>query len=226
MYYVSVLIFDLDDTLYPEISYVHSGFQAVAKYLSEYTGYPQDYLFYCLVDILEQDGRGYVFNKLLSELGIGTKHMVSACLNVYRNHKPSISLSLEVKNILKKLNSNRIYLVTDGNKIVQHKKVSALNLSQLLDGIYITHRYGVKNAKPSTYCFELIINKEKCKPSEAVYIGDNPKKDFVNIKKMGFRTIRVMTGAYKDFETTNEFEAEFRIFNIRELPQLLNKINF
>ena len=29
-----VLVFDLDDTLYPEISYVHSGFRAVAAFLS------------------------------------------------------------------------------------------------------------------------------------------------------------------------------------------------
>ena len=36
----SVLVFDLDDTLYPELSYVHSGFRAVAAFLSPLLGVP------------------------------------------------------------------------------------------------------------------------------------------------------------------------------------------
>lgn len=223
---MSILIFDLDDTLYPEITYVHSGFSAVAGWLAAEFGYPRDFLFYCMIDILDQHGRGQVFDSLLKELGIFSKKTVKSCLNIYRSHEPKIKLDEEAKQILKIAKQNKIYLVTDGNKVVQHKKVCALKLSPVFDGIYITHRYGVQNAKPSTYCFDQIIKKEKCSPSEAVYVGDNPRKDFVNIKKMGLRTIRVMTGAHKDVELDNDHEAEFRISSIKELPQILKKINF
>ena len=36
----SILVFDLDDTLYPELSYVHSGFRAVAAFLGPVLGVP------------------------------------------------------------------------------------------------------------------------------------------------------------------------------------------
>ena len=31
-----IIVFDMDDTLYPEISYVESGFRAVAKNVRKY----------------------------------------------------------------------------------------------------------------------------------------------------------------------------------------------
>ncbi len=45
---------------------------------------------------------------------------------------PEIKLDTEVKDILKKLAPNKLYLVTDGNKMVQQKKVVALELNSFL----------------------------------------------------------------------------------------------
>ena len=50
-----------------------------------------------------------------------------------------------------------------------------------------------------------------------MYIGDNPKKDFVNLKKDGFWTMRVMTGEHRDVLASPEFEADFRINSLDEL---------
>ena len=57
-----VVCFDLDDTLYPEIEYVKSGFKAVSEYLTqEISKKDADTLYNSLVSILKENGRGEVF---------------------------------------------------------------------------------------------------------------------------------------------------------------------
>ena len=41
------------------------------------------------------------------------------------------------------------------------------------------------------------------------YIGDNPKKDFVNLNPLDVTTIRVLTGEYKNLMVSKKFEAKF-----------------
>lgn len=54
-----------------------------------------------------------------------------------------------------------------------------------------------------------------------VYIGDNPYKDFVGIKPLGFRTVRVCRGQYKEIVKTEEYEAGYRIKSLEELDDVL-----
>jgi putative hydrolase of the HAD superfamily len=104
--------------------------------------------------------------------------------------------------------------VTDGNKLVQAKKVSALNISRWFRKVLITHRYGVQHAKPSTYCFEKIRQMERCQYHEMAYIADNPHKDFVGLKPLGILTVRVMTGSHRHIELAPAYEAAQRIDTI------------
>lgn len=82
----------------------------------------------------------------------------------------------------------------------------------------------MKHSKPSLYCFQLIAKKEKVEPKNIVYIGDNPTKDFVGIKPLGFRTIRVMTGQHKNKQLSSDYEAELKIHSISDLPEALKTI--
>ena len=110
-----------------------------------------------------------------------------------------------------------LYLVTDGHKIVQHLKVRSLGLERRFKRIFITHRFGKKYAKPSTYCFEKIKNSESCDWHEMMYIGDDPAKDFVNLKPLGIRTVRVLTGAHKDANYGEAFEASVVMHDLSAL---------
>jgi putative hydrolase of the HAD superfamily len=42
-----------------------------------------------------------------------------------------------------------------------------------------------------------------------IYIGDNPNKDFINLKKIGIRTARIFRGSFKAVKLDESFEAEF-----------------
>jgi putative hydrolase of the HAD superfamily len=214
-----ILIFDLDDTLYPEIEYVRSGFLVVANELNHLFKWPVTESFNFMLKTLDEKGRGAVFNDLLYYHGKLSKKNVKHCINKYRYHKPNIYLSTDVKSVIKFFSSNK-YVVTDGHKIVQGNKVEALGISSFFKHVYITHRYGINNSKPSVHCFELIKKREKCEWSEMCYIGDNPNKDFVNLKPLGVNTIRIKTGIYDSAEIPDHLEADIVISSLNEIKGL------
>ena len=79
-------------------------------------------------------------------------------------------------------------------------------------------------SKPSIYCFQKIIELEKASWSDIIYIGDDPNKDFINLRKAGSRTIRIMQGRFSRIKLSHEYEADFEIENLTKLPKMLEKI--
>ncbi|QPG04955.1 HAD family hydrolase [Salinimonas marina] len=205
-----IYIFDLDDTLYDERQYVESGFRAVARFAEQKWGLNQDESWQSMLAILDKEGRGAVFNRWLAPFALDTKTNIKRCLSAYRTHQPDLSMPAAHLELLHRL-PKPLYLVTDGNKVVQHNKVKALGIEALFKRVFITHRFGVQHAKPSTHCFELIKQAEGCEWQDMVYIGDNPAKDFVNLNKLGMQTVRVLTGVHRKVDAAPGYEAHYRI---------------
>jgi putative hydrolase of the HAD superfamily len=215
-----VLVFDLDDTLYDEITYVKSGFKAVAAFLHEQFSVDEKKLVQELMKELE-NGRGSIFDTVLKKHSLFTKKRVKQCITVYRLHKPDIQLSTSGKKCLERFKKYPLYIVTDGNKIVQYNKIKALKVDKMVKQYFITHRYGVHNAKPSAYCFLKICEPEKADPEQVVYIADNINKDFVGIKSLGFKTIQVLTGQYTALKKEKKYHAALKINSLDELTEKL-----
>lgn len=214
---VKVVVFDLDDTLYPEIEFVKSGFLAVARAFGE------PLLFEKMCALLETHGRGKVFDLALESFGLSSKSAIKQALSIYRQHTPKITLPRESQEILEYYQKRHIplYIVTDGNKLVQANKIKALGLDRYVKKSFITHRYGTIHAKPSPHCFLKIAHNEGVEYGDVVYIGDNCNKDFVGIKKLGFRTIRIKQGMFADVQKPQEYQAEYEIQNLLELKKRL-----
>lgn len=218
-----LLIFDLDDTLYDESQYVASGFNAVADYAAREWQLPKQKSLEELSDLLKLYGRGKVFDIWLRENKIYSKNNVRKCVSYYRTHTPTIFLNDAAKFLLPRL-PQPLYLVTDGNKVVQEKKIKALNIKPFFKGTLITHRYGLHNAKPSLYCFEKIRQAESSQWKDMCYIGDNPNKDFVNLNKHNMNTIRVLTGMFRNQKAKPGYDAQHTIQNLHQLPKLLKEL--
>lgn len=216
-----ILIFDLDDTLYDERTFVISGFLTVARYLEEKYGLNAVSSFSFMEKSLDTKGRGHIFDEVLRRVDLYSKTEVKKCISVYRHHNPVLSLFPEAKIFLEN-NLNNLYLVTDGHKIVQYNKIKSLGIEDKFNKIYLTHRYGIIHAKPSIHCFEKIREIEKCSWSQMIYVGDNPLKDFVNLNPLGVQTIRVKTGQYKDLHVDPLFDAKHTIKDLSYLEQFLD----
>ncbi|MEK4239916.1 HAD family hydrolase [Paenibacillus sp. FSL H7-0714] len=222
---MKVVVFDLDDTLYNEISYVESGFRAVAEYLYERYSSNVEESMSIMLNELKKNGRGKVFDRLLEYHLLYSRGRVKECLGIYRQHKPKIELFDDSKNCIENLSNQNIplYIVTDGNKMVQKRKLIALGLYEhpAIRRCYISRRFGIKNEKPSPYCFLQICTVEKVDPFDVVYIGDNPNKDFVGIKPLGFKTVRILRGGFASLTRPKHFEADIQI---RSLDELYNRV--
>lgn len=216
-----ISIFDLDDTLYPECTFVESGFLAVADMLEATYGWGKQASLSHMLEVLKVQGRGAVFNELLRSKQQFSDNLVKRCLQTYRQHEPRIDLFPAAKKFLDANRSRSMYLVTDGNKNVQANKVRALGIEPYFKKIFITHRFGLRNAKPSIHCFELIRRAEGCSWNDMVYVGDNPAKDFVNLNPLGVLTIRVQTGGHRSVVARPGHDAQITIPDLFSLPDAL-----
>lgn len=218
---MKVVVFDLDDTLYPEMSYVESGLLAVARFLNGRYSINVDESLSIMLHELEENGRGKVFDRVLAHHQLQSRRLIKECLGIYRAHEPQIELSNDAVRFIEFLQNKQvpIYIVTDGNKLVQLRKLKALGLYEhpAIRKCYISRRYGIKNEKPSPYCFLQICAREKVDPSEVVYIGDNPNKDFVGIKPLGFGTVRILSGGFSEVKKPKIFEADRIISTLDDL---------
>jgi putative hydrolase of the HAD superfamily len=176
-------------------------------------------------DILQKTGRGSVFDQWLMSNGVAGKKTIRECIHVYRHHVPVISLYPAARRILSRLRC-KPYLVTDGHKIVQYNKVKALNLEARCAKVFLTHRYGIEHEKPSTLCFQRILERERCQWTDMIYVGDNPAKDFAGLNPLSARTVRVKTGEYAQTQARPGFEARYIIDSLDQLPDVLPDLDW
>lgn len=219
---MKAFVFDLDDTLYPEIEFVKSGFQVVAGYLGDRYGYNEKELQSKLASILKRDGRGKVFNTLLEELGLYSEANLLLLIHLYRTHKPNINLYKDVLLTIERLKNlgTNFAIVTDGMASVQRNKLVSLRLSNYFDILFCTDELGRKYWKPSTISFEVVLKLLDIMPDEAVYIGDNVFKDFLGPNSLGMHTIQVIR--QKGYENAKNnlspsYFADFKINNLKDI---------
>ena len=169
---IELAVFDLDDTLYSEKEYVRSGFMAAAP--ERFDELWQAFL----------NGRP-AFDTVLGE---GAK----AALEIYRSHKPNISLYPGVRAMLERIKASgrKLALVTDGRPGGQRNKIAALEIEELFDRIIITDELGgIEFRKPCSLAFETLQREFNLPFEKMAYIGDNIKKDFIASEKLGMKSI-------------------------------------
>jgi putative hydrolase of the HAD superfamily len=193
---VKAVLFDLDDTLYPERLYVHSGFRAVASFLAPRLGRTADELSARLQILHERDGRGQLFDTLISESVVPDpdRTLALACVITYRTHRPQLDPFPGVESTLRRLHAGglRLGLVSDGLASIQRCKLAALpSVTALLEVVVLTDELGEQHAKPSPSPFRVACELLSVAPAEAAYVGNDLRKDFAGARRAGLHTIRV-----------------------------------
>jgi putative hydrolase of the HAD superfamily len=190
---LAAVLFDLDDTLYPELTFVYGGFRAAADRLARQTGHEVDRLFERMVAIHESDGRGRIFDTLVAEIEDDDPVLVSSLIFAYRSHTPRIVVFDDVVPVLSALRGAgvRLGLVTDGMASVQRRKVEALGLGELVDVVIPTSELGPGVDKRSPIGHLVALDILGVTSSAATYVGNDPRKDFVGARAAGMATVRV-----------------------------------
>lgn len=185
------IVFDLDDTLYPERDYVMSGFQAAALWAQSHLGVEAEEGYADLKHLYEQGIRGDTFNRWLSSRGMSGQELVDALVRVYREHEPHLTPFAEVAGVLTALHETfRLGLVSDGYLDVQQRKWASLGLAEYFDAVVFSDTLGRAAWKPSPLPFAAVLRQLNVDdPSGAVYVADNPVKDFRGAREFGMFTV-------------------------------------
>ncbi len=221
---IRTLVFDLDDTLYAEADYVRSGFAAVDAWLRE-RGVAEGFLARANTHFAA-GVRGRIFDAALADLGLApSPEMIGAMVGVYRRHRPEIRLDAAVAALLDSLRGHfALGLITDGPAVMQRGKIDALGLARWFDCIVVTDELGREFWKPHPEGFRRVMASL---PGGYVYIGDNPAKDFVAPRALGWRTVRMRRrGGEHDAATAAPGAGpDWEIAALPELPAVIPLLN-
>jgi putative hydrolase of the HAD superfamily len=188
---IRCIVFDIDDTLYLERDYVRSGFRFVGEWARHNLGI-EDFADHAW-RAFEAGTRGSTFNCVLQQCGVDpTPKLIGTLVDLYRTHDPEIELLPDARDCLEGL-AGRVALatVTDGPLESQRAKARALRLDQWMNPVVFTADLGGGFSKPHRRGFELVQEEIGHSGDECVYVADNPVKDFVAPRALGWKTIRV-----------------------------------
>lgn len=186
-------LFDLDDTLYPERSFVDGGFRAVGRFLAPRLGRSPGSIARRLRVLHDRDGRGRLFDTLLAEHHITDDALVLAAVLAYRTHRPRLRPFADVVEGLDRIRAAGIQtgVVSDGLASVQHAKLMALRaVARRVDAVVMTDELGPRHAKPAPTGFLVACRLLDVEPEAAVYVANDPRKDFAGARAAGLVTIR------------------------------------
>lgn len=179
---VDFVVFDLDDTLYSEKEYVHSGFNRIAELFSM----PELEL-----ELWEAFLQGEeAIDVALEKEGLLDRKVEA--LEIYRKQIPTIHLYDGVWDMLCRIKQSgkMLGLLTDGRPEGQHAKIESLGLESVFDEVVITDELGgVHCRKPNEIGFVNLHERTSVPYGKMTYIGDNMNKDFVAPERLGMKCI-------------------------------------
>jgi putative hydrolase of the HAD superfamily len=202
------IVFDLDDTLAPEIEFLESAFKEISSQIDV----NNNKLFSQM--LMQYHNKENVFQNLQKQY---QNISISQLLDIYRNHIPHYKekTKIKIKKLLLDLKAKGYFLglITDGFSVTQRNKIKALDIDALFDMIVISEEYGTE--KPNKVNYKVF---HKFETNEYYYIGDNISKDFLTPNKLGWISICLLDNG-KNIHLQN-FNKEYKY-----LPQIkINKL--
>ena len=186
------IVFDLDDTLYPEREFAMSGFRAAGRWAHAelgVAGLEQE-----MTTLFDEGHLGPLFKLALERHK--PEHAadeLEGLVEAWRTHEPEISLFDDAAWALQHYGGLApIGLITDGTATMQASKVHALELAHRFEKIIYTDALGGRAyRKPHPLSYEHMEAALAGDGATLVYVGDNPAKDFVTPNARGWVSIQV-----------------------------------
>ena len=207
------IVFDLDDTLIPEIDYLKSAFQEIASYVD-----PEDINLYNEMYHWFQKKEN-VYLQLQKRY---QKISILDLKNIYRNHFPNFDPKTENRELLLELKKKGHFLglLTDGYSVTQRNKIKALDIENIFDLIVISEEFG--SEKPNLKNFEVF---DKFNTIGKYYIGDNTSKDFITPNILGWTTICLLDNGenihLQDFKKETIYLPKIKTNKLINLKQII-----
>lgn len=190
---IVAVVFDLDDTLYPEREYVRSGYRAVARFVREKyaCAHPLEDWLWRRFRLGRADGALDAMNEHFA-LGL-TGEDIRRLIEEYRRHTPTIRPYADIPQLLETLaGSYRLGMLSDGFLPAQRLKLDALGLGLAFEAVVFTEELGRDKWKPSPDGFVQLAELLDTPNEACAYVADNPAKDFIAPNALGWLTVQFL----------------------------------
>ncbi|HEY0624969.1 HAD family hydrolase [Sphingomonas sp.] len=215
------IAFDLDDTLYRECDYVRSGIRSVDAWVQSRMGVRG--FGATAIRLWNAGRRDTLFDATLDAMGVpGDPATIAAMVAVYRDHVPRIRLTPDASVFLASDHGFALALISDGFGTAQRRKVAALELSRYgFDPIIYTDDWGAEYWKPHRRAFEAVEAAHRGRSHRFVYVADNPAKDFLAPRALGWATVQIdrADAVHARTPPSERHRADTRIRSLRELTR-------
>lgn len=191
---IDIYGFDLDGTLYDEFEFVSQAYRSIAEYISMRSAKSQSVseilLFMQSVWLEYGSSKKDLFQLSFEKFGVKPELAdIKECVQRYRIGEVNLVLSERAKYILDLLKRERksLFLVTDGDSLLQRRKIEILGLRKWFpeDSIFISGDYGKEYQKPNIAILNYIEKTIKLKEKRIAYFGDR-EIDKIFAEKAGF----------------------------------------
>lgn len=209
---MSLIIFDLDDTLYANYEMLFpKATRLVSKALVQ-AGIPkeEDELYDRIIELYPayDISISIVMRKILEEAGIDDKRKQDKMIAIAKKAYDSvgaegISLYPGIAGMLERLRHHHILvLMTMGSIRLQNNKIDNLSIRGFFDFVEIVDSSeGTKEE-----AIKRFMNENDFSHKEAVFVGDRPDNDIEAANNAGLKTIRLKKWKYAKCEPQNEVQ--------------------
>ena len=191
---MAAIVFDLDDTLYPRVRHIHSGFSAVARAVARRFDLQAAEVYGRLRAAHDQGHHGSELQHMCASFGLN-ESLVPDLVQIVRSHQPQIWLSHDASDALHTLRVRgwRTAILTNGLPLTQAAKVRALGLHDLVDHVLYADEHAI-GGKPAAEPFLAALNRLEVAPQNAVMVGDDRVNDIEGARAVGMRTVLLARG--------------------------------
>ena len=202
---IKAIFFDLDDTLYDRSQFEINAYKFIDQKLCKKYDLKKGVIYKNLIKIKNLHNYNYrkLFEDTFEKIKVDPKKkkiFERNCLKYYREFVPSkLKLYPNTINVLKKINKENYFvgIITNGRVKKQKAKMKILNIEKYFNLIVYARNFGKKKEKPNPHSFNFVSQKLKIKPDEIIYIGDNPKTDYIGAKNAKVNFLRIKLGEYR-----------------------------
>ncbi len=194
---VSAVLFDLDDTLYPQSSFLAGAFDAVAEEAGR-LGLERGRFRRALDEaLLEGSDKGNTIDRALAAAGAPGAD-ATVLVKVFQDFVPArLDPYPGVRAALAELGRHvPLGLVTDGHVPGQRAKLEATGLGPHFEVVVFSDEIGRRYRKPHPAGVDAALERLGVPPLEAVLVGDRPDKDVAVALRLEMRAVRVRTGEH------------------------------
>ncbi len=218
---IKAVIFDLDDTLLDrDASVAYFIEQQYERLRSAFDGVSKATF---AERFIELDAHGYitkdkVYQQIVTEFGL-TDVSWQELFTDYQSRFKEYCLNLPgLEPMLQALVKQNLSLgiITNGPTPFQEQKIRAMGIADYFSVILVSAAEGVK--KPDPAIFQRAVDRLGVKPSEAIFVGDNPRADIQGAQTFGMKAI------WKRVAHWNCSSADEICDGLGQLPALVQKL--